>query len=166
MPEIAPFRTKALNFSWACTFKLVGKNSNWEGMGSLVVNTNIKLLLIAVVCMLEWPIFIWKKNFFGILYRTPPYFRTIPKKITQWKFQVNWTSLSGLPKHLYSTNAGATTSYTSIREILVTLIKKLLFNGLIGCLVLLLMNFFFIIASNDHIVLVLVISINSQHGTT
>ena len=112
--------------------------------------------------------FYMEKNFFGILYRTPPYFRTIPKKINQWKFQVYWTSLSGLPKHLYSTNAGAITSYTSIREILVTLIKKLLFNGLIGCLVVLLSfnEFFFIIACNDRIVLVLIISINFQHGTT
>ena len=45
------FYNKNIEFLPACTFKLVGKNLNWEGMGPLVLNINIKLMLIAVVRM-------------------------------------------------------------------------------------------------------------------
>ena len=43
------FLDQNTEFLLTWTFKLVGKNLNWEGLGPLVVN--IKLLLIAVVRM-------------------------------------------------------------------------------------------------------------------
>ena len=50
MLEIAPFRIKTLNFSRLVHLNWLAKTSG-EGLGPLVVNIKIKLLLIAVVRM-------------------------------------------------------------------------------------------------------------------